>query len=149
MADSNTLKADLTWVEGMQFVGRGSNSGVAMVFDSSAPEEGRGRSGASPMEALLLSLAACSSMDVISILKKKQQRVTGMRVNLNGLRAEEHPRRYTHIDVEFVVRGYGIEEKAVDRSIELSRTKYCSVAGTLNAEISYSFRIEEETPMVP
>ncbi len=143
MAQDAQVNAQLTWIEGLQFVGRGGASGVAVVLDG-APEHGGLGSGVRPMEALLLSVAGCTGMDVISILLKKRQRVTGLRLNLQGIRAEEHPKRYTRIEIEYVVRGWHVSPEAVERAIELSRTKYCSVIATLNCDLVTTYRIEEE-----
>jgi putative redox protein len=144
MAEISIVKTDLTWVAGMQFVAHAAGSNVAIVLDGGL-ENGVGGTGVRPMEALLLSLAGCTGMDVISILRKKQQRVTAFRVNVNGERAPEPPQRYTRIHLEYVVRGWDVAEAAVVRSIELSQTKYCSVSASLNAEIDYTYRVEQET----
>ncbi|MBC7234647.1 MAG: OsmC family protein [Chloroflexi bacterium] len=143
MASEGGLDVQVRWVEGLQFVGRAETSGAAIVLDG-APEHGGFGSGPRPMETLLLALAGCTAMDVISILQKKRQKVTGFRVYAHGDRAEEHPRRYTRIKLEFVVRGWDVEEEAVARSIELSQTKYCSVTASVNAEVTYTYRIEQE-----
>jgi putative redox protein len=84
-------------------------------------------------------------MDVISILKKKRQEVTGFQVQAHGLRADDHPRIYTDITLEYIVRGHNIDSKAVERAIELSETKYCSVNGMLGqvAKVKTTYRIEE------
>ncbi len=145
MAKKMVNKARLTWIEGLQFVGRAENSGAAMVLDGD-PEHGGLGSAVRPTEALLFALQGCMAMDVISVLQKKRQRVTAFHVKAQGARAEEHPRRYETINLEFVVRGWDVSEQAVARAIELSYTKYCSVRASLNAEISYTYRIEEETP---
>jgi len=83
---------------------------------------------------------------VISILKKKRQHVTDYRVEVSGERREEHPHSYTRLDVKHIVRGHAVSEQAVARAIELSDTKYCSVAATLHgsAEIVTSYEIVEE-----
>lgn len=140
MTADNTARAQVTWVEGMQFVARGEASGVAVVLDGAAEHGGFG-SGPRPMEMLLLGLAGCTGMDVISILQKKRQQVTGFTMNLRGYRADEHPKRYTRIEIEYVFRGENLSPEAVARSIELSQTKYCSVSASLNAEIVPTFRI--------
>jgi putative redox protein len=100
---------------------------------------------ATPMELLLLALGSCTAVDVISILKKKRERVTDYRVEVRGERRDEHPRKYTRLEVRHIVRGHGVSEKAVAQAIELSETKYCSVAATLSpaAEIISSFEIQE------
>jgi len=133
----------VTWVEGLQFVAHGQVSGAAFVMDGD-PNHGGLDSGVRPMEALLLSLAGCTGMDVISILRKKRQEVTGFWVNVRGFRAPEFPKWYTRIELEFVVRGWDISEQAVVRSIELSQTKYCGVTASLKSEIVYTYRIEQE-----
>ena len=143
MPDDSVYECRATWTQGLQFVGEGKTSAVAFVLDGS-PEHGGGGTSVRPMEALLVSLASCTGMDVISILKKKRQAVTGFLVNASGTRADEHPRRYVRIELEFVVRGWDVSEQAVARSIELSRKKYCGVTPSLNSEIVYKFRIEQE-----
>jgi len=101
---------------------------------------------ATPMELLLLALGSCTAVDVISILHKKRERVTDYRVEVRGERRAEHPRKYTRFEVRHIVRGHGVSEKAVAQAIELSETKYCSVAATLSpgAEIVSSFEIQED-----
>jgi putative redox protein len=101
---------------------------------------------ATPMELLLLALGSCTAVDVISILKKKRQQVSDYRVEVRGERRAEHPRKYTRLEVRHIVRGRGVSEKAVAQAIELSETKYCSVAATLSpaAEIVSSFEIQED-----
>jgi putative redox protein len=133
----------VTWTEGLQFVGNALASKSAIVLDG-ASEHGGQDSGPQPMEALLISLGACTGMDVISILQKKRQQVTGFRLNIRGDRAEEFPKRYTRIEIEFVVRGWNVSEEAAARSVELSQTKYCPVTATLGCPVEYSIRIEQE-----
>jgi len=100
---------------------------------------------ASPMELLLVALGSCTAVDVISILKKKREHVSAYRVEVRGERRAEHPRSYSRMEVHHVVTGRGISEKAVSQAIELSETKYCSVAATLRptAEIVSTFEIIE------
>ena len=105
-----------------------------------------GPSGPSPMQITLLGLAGCTAMDVMSILKKKRQLVTGFEVNLVGNRADEHPKYYTDIEIEFVVRGHGIDVKAVERAVDLSENKYCSVSANFKpkSKIINQIRVIEE-----
>jgi putative redox protein len=135
-------KAQLRWTDGLQFIGRAGNEqgghGPAVVLDSHD-----GGSGASPMELLLMGLGGCTAMDVISILQKKRVYVTGFEINLSGERAEEHPRRYTDIHIEYVVYGKRIKPRDVERSIELSEEKYCSARASLNANLTSSYLIVE------
>jgi putative redox protein len=122
----------------------GEADGPAIVVDHTLPGEDREESGPRPMQLLLIGLCGCTGMDVISILQKKRQAFTGLQVKATAERAEEHPRVYTQIHLEFVVTGEGVDPGAVERSIELSHTKYCSASAMLGetAEITTSFRIE-------
>jgi putative redox protein len=104
------------------------------------------RSAATPMELLLIALGSCTGVDVISILKKKRQHVTDYRIQVSGERREDFPKSYTRLYVKHIVRGHSVSEAAVAQAIELSDTKYCSVAATLrgSAEIVTSYEIVEE-----
>jgi len=138
------VKAKVTYVDGMQFVGE-AGSGHAIVMDG-PPETGGKNTGLRPMELLLLGIGSCSGMDVISILKKKKQSVSGLEINVQGQKAKQYPQKFVGIDIEFVIRGKNISEEAVKRAIELSMDKYCSVKATLegSAKIDYLYRIIEE-----
>ena len=132
--------ARVTWVEDTRFVGQAS-SGHAVVVDGSAE-----KLAPSPMELVLIGMAGCSAYDVLSILRKKRQDVTGLEVVARADRADQPPRVYTSIQVEYVVRGRGIGAKAVEDAIRLSKEKYCSASIMLGktASISTGFRIEED-----
>jgi len=136
---------EVKWVEGLQFVAQANDSQAAFIMDGS-PDHGGLDSGVRPMEALLLSLAGCSAMDVLSVMQKKRQDVRGFRVLVSGERAEEHPKRWTKIHLEYVFTGVGLSGEAAARAIELSQTKYCGVTATLNAEITSSYRLVEVAP---
>ena len=139
-------EAKVTWVgPGLRLVGEAS-SGPAIVLDHVLPgEEGR-ETGPRPLELLLIGLAGCSAMDVVSILQKKRQPFTGLQVKVTAERADEHPRVYTHIHLEYVVTGQGVEPQAVERAIELSQSKYCPAAAMLSkaVEITTSYQIVQE-----
>lgn len=136
-------QAKVIYVQGLQFIGEAS-SGHAIVMDGD-PEVGGHNTGLRPMELLLVGVGGCSGMDVISILKKKKQDVTGLEINVKGQKAGNYPKKFTDIDIEFVVKGINISEDAVKRAVELSMNRYCSVKATLEgtAKISYTFRIIE------
>ncbi|MGD2177359.1 MAG: OsmC family protein [Anaerolineae bacterium] len=137
--------AQVTWVgPGMRLVGEAD--GPAIVVDHALPDEDREETGPRPVRLLLIGLCGCTAMDVISILQKKRQPFTGLQVKATAERAEEHPKVYTQIHLEFVVTGEGVDPAAVERSIELSQTKYCSASAMLGeaAEITTSYRIVEE-----
>lgn len=136
-------EARIKYVDGMQFVGSAS-SGHALVMDSDK-ESGGNNTGARPMELLLLGLGGCSGMDIISILKKKKQAVSGFEINVKGEKADTYPKKFTEITIEFVVTGHNISEDAVKKAVDISMEKYCSVKATLEgvAKINFSYRIVE------
>jgi putative redox protein len=136
----NMKTGQVVWEgQGLAFQATGG-SGYRLRFDSPA-----GPDGGSPMELVALAAAACTASDVISILQKKQQIVTEFEVNIVGLRAADHPKVFTEIDLEYVVTGPDIDPKAVERAVELSLTKYCSVNKMLenSVKINRRFRIIE------
>jgi len=114
-------------------------SGHAQVMDS----KGDRRAAPTPVEMLLVSVAACTAMDVQSVLEKKRQDVTAYNVEVTGTRAEDHPRKFTAFHVHHIVHGRNVSEKAVADAVELSDMKYCSVAATVRptATITTSFEI--------
>ena len=116
-------------------------SGHAQIIDT----KGERRSAPTPIEMLLVSVAACTAADVISILLKKRQGVTNYNVEIEGQRADEHPRKFLKFHIHHIVHGRSVSEKAVADAIELSDTKYCSVAATVRptAEITTSYEIVE------
>lgn len=136
--------AKVTFVDGLRFVAT-AGSGHSVVMDGD-PEFGGKNSGARPMELLLVGLGGCTGMDVVSILKKKRQDISALEIDVTGEKADEHPKKYTSIRIEFLIRGRNISEEAVRRAIELSMDKYCSVKATLEgaARVSFGYRIEEE-----
>ncbi len=138
-----TLEAEVKLLDGMTFVGW-ATSGKGIVLDARKEVGGRGL-GPTPMELILIGLAGCTGMDVVSILRKMRQDLRGLEVRVQAERAPEHPKVYTKIHIEYIVRGKNISEKSVKRAIELSETKYCSVSAMLEktATITTSYRIEE------
>ncbi|MDX6748730.1 OsmC family protein [Geminicoccaceae bacterium 1502E] len=120
------MKARVTWVEGMTFLGE-SGSNNAVVMDASPANGGKGI-GASPMELLLLGTGGCTGIDVVSILKKMRQKVTGCSVELEGERPDEHPKVFTGITMRFIVEGHGLDRAKVERAVQLSAEQYCSAS---------------------
>jgi putative redox protein len=143
MASKNQKRVRAVWRGGFSFEGI-TEAGQTVPMDS--PVAPGVPTGPSPMELLLISLAGCTAMDVISILRKKRQDVTGLEINVIGDRVEEHPKRYTDIELEFVIHGRDVDPGAVARAIELSEGKYCSISAGLRpkATIVSRFRIENE-----
>lgn len=101
----------------------------------------------SPSQLLLVGLGGCTAYDVVNILEKKRQQLTGLEVNVTGEQEPEPPWTYRTIHIEYVLRGKGLNEKAVQDAIELSEERYCSVAATVRpaAELTYDYTIVEET----
>ncbi|MCH8275362.1 MAG: OsmC family protein [Armatimonadetes bacterium] len=125
------MEVYVSWAGKMKFTAH-PPSGFEFSFDS-PPEFGGEGAGPQPLEALLCCIAACSAMDVISILKKKRQDVTAYRVEVKGDRPPggQWPRPFTKIVVRHILSGKDLDEAAVARAAELSDTKYCSVTATL------------------
>jgi putative redox protein len=130
-------EAQLQWIKDWQFTAR-VGEGPTVLIDGKQPH-----SGPSPMQLVLMGVAGCTAIDVILVMEKKRIHVTDFQINISGERADDHPRRYTHIQIEYVLTGTDISEKAVERAIQLSETKYCSAIGSLNATIEHSYRILE------
>ncbi|HQA03450.1 MAG TPA: OsmC family protein [Thermodesulfovibrio thiophilus] len=135
------LKAKIKWTGGLQFIGQ-SGTGHAIVMDGS-PDYGGEDTGMRPMELLLVGLGGCSGMDIASILSKKKQDVRGIEINVQGKQAEDYPKRFIEIEIEFTVKGKNLSEEAVKKAVELSMEKYCSVKATLehSAKIIHSYKI--------
>ena len=137
------MKTSLNWIGGAAFVGQ-TPSGHRIVMDG--PEEGGGRNlGPRPMETVLLGMVACSGYDVVSILKKSRQAIEDCQVEATAERAEEHPRVFTEIHLHFLLTGKELNEKQVQRAINLSAEKYCSASIMIGktARITHSYEIKE------
>ena len=136
-------KAIVKHIKGVTFLGK-SDSNHWVTMDG--PESfGGSDAGTRPKELLLIALGGCTGSDVITILQKKKVQLDNFEMNISAEVADEHPQVYTKINIEFVFTGKDIQEKDVERAIELSQTKYCSVTHMLNKaiEISHSFKILE------
>ena len=137
---ANSYKATVLYAGDDFFIGT-TPSGHAQIIDS----KGERRAAPTPLEMLLVSVAACTAADVISILHKKREDVTDYKVEITGERAEDHPRKFISFHVHHIVHGRSVSEKAVAAAIQLSDTKYCSVAATVRptAKITTSYEIIE------
>lgn len=135
------MKARVKWLDHMSFVGE-SDSGHSVVMDG-APEYGGRNLGIRPMEMLLVGMGGCTSFDVLSILQRGRQEVTGCEAQLEAERAEEHPKVFTRIHVHFVISGRNLSEQRVARAVELSAQKYCSASIMLGAtaQITHDYEI--------
>ncbi|MEA3336479.1 MAG: OsmC family protein [Chloroflexota bacterium] len=130
-----------TWQQEDYLLEAENESGNRIMLDSSAHVGGKNR-GARPLQLLLMGLAGCTSMDVISILKKKRQPLEDFQVIVTGEQADQHPKVYTKIHIEYIVTG-DVSEKAVQRAIQLSEDIYCPASAMLRqaAEVTSSYQI--------
>jgi len=133
------MDAKVVWSDGLTFFGT-ADSGFDIRLGAD-PSVGGANDGFRPLELMAISLAGCTAMDVMSILKKKRQDVTAFEIRIHADQAQEHPRVFTHIKIEYLVTGHGVEPAAVERAIELSKTTYCPaqamLAKVVMMELSY------------
>lgn len=132
------MKAQVKWIGEELFIGT-SESGHTIVLDANA-----GAIAPSPLESVLISLGGCSSVDVVSILEKSRQKITGCTVEISATRVDTVPKLFSDIHLLFVIEGSNISEKHVERAVSLSADKYCSVALMLNktVNITHTFEIK-------
>jgi len=131
------------WAGALQFIATDSD-GHSLVMDVSKGMGGEG-AGFRPVEMLLVALAGCTAVDVVEILRKQRQPLVGMEVVVQGQRAADHPKVYTEIEVEYVLKGKGFNEAFIQRAIQLSEEKYCSVRAMLaaSAKVASRYRVIE------
>ncbi|MCP4542121.1 MAG: OsmC family protein [Chloroflexi bacterium] len=137
-----TKQISVKWLEKLQFVGTDSSK-HSVVMSSQDEENGIGMS---PSQLVLVGLGGCTGYDVVGILKKKRQELTGLEITVTSEQETDPPWTYRKIHIHYEVRGKGLKEKAVHDAIEISEQKYCSVAATLRgaAEITYDYTIIED-----
>ena len=138
------MKAMVKQVEGCSFIGKADSNHWVSI---DTKKEASGSDAAThPMEFILLALGSCMGCDVISILQKKKVSLKGFEVHIDAERAEEHPRVFTKIHLELIFIGAGLDPVPLERAIELSSQKYCSVSAMLKKSVSIntSYRIIEE-----
>lgn len=137
-------KAFVKQVQGITFVGKtDSNHWITM----DGPENfGGSNAGIRPKELILISLAGCTGSDVASILQKKKVKFDGFEMNITAEQQEEHPQVFTKINLEYVFYGKNLPVNEIERAIELSQTKYCSVTAMLQKAmpVEHTYRIVEE-----
>ena len=140
------MEAKISWQGDVRFAAT-SGSGHTVIVDG-PPDHGGKNQGPRPMELMLLSAGSCSAFDVVHLLKKMRQAITGCEVKVTGKRADTEPKVFTEIHMHFVVRGDDLDSTKVERAIELSATKYCSASIMLakTAKITHDFEIRSSTP---
>ena len=137
------MNISVNWVDGMLMVGK-SHSGHSITMDG-PPEIGGENLGVRPMEMLLLGVAGCTMIDVVTTLKKMRQELTNCETKVNAERADDHPKVFTDIHIQFIIKGKGLDTKKVEKAITLSAEKYCSASIMLGktASITHDFEIVE------
>ena len=137
------MNVNVTWKNRLTFTGN-SEKGFSLPLDSEAAVGGDDN-GFEPMELIAIGLAGCTAMDTISILQKKRQDVTAFEVKVHAQRATEFPKVFTHILLEYIVEGHHVDPAAVERSIELSTTKYCPAQAMLRkaCNIDHKYTIKD------
>ena len=137
------MNISVNWVDGMLMVGK-SHSGHSITMDG-PPEIGGENLGVRPMEMLLLGVAGCTMIDVVTTLKKMRQELTHCETKLSAERAADHPKVFTDIHIQFIVKGKDLDPKKVEKAITLSAEKYCSASIMLGetASITHDFEIVE------
>jgi putative redox protein len=130
------MKAQVKWIGEEMFIGT-SESGHTIVLDANA-----GALAPSPLESVLISLGACSSVDVVSILEKARQTITSSKVEISAQRVDSVPKLFSDIHLHFVIQGEDVGTKHVERAVRLSADKYCSVALMLNKSVNITHDFE-------
>ncbi|MEW6179038.1 MAG: OsmC family protein [Chloroflexota bacterium] len=133
------MEAKAVWKGDLTFIGS-ADSGFSLVMDS-FKEVGGNESGFRPVELIAIGVAGCTGMDVISILKKKRQEVSAFEVLVHATRAPEHPKKITHMVIEYVVTGKNIDPAAVERAVQLSEEKYCPSIATIRNNVTIENKI--------
>ena len=137
------MNISVNWVDGLLMVGK-SDSGHTITMDG-PPESGGENLGVRPMEMLLLGVAGCTMIDVVTTLKKMRQDLSHLETKINAERATDHPKVFTDIHIQFIVKGKDLDSKKVDKAITLSAEKYCSASIMLGetASITHDFEVIE------
>ena len=137
------MNISVNWVDGLLMVGK-SDSGHTITMDG-PPESGGENLGVRPMEMLLLGVAGCTMIDVVTTLKKMRQDLSHLETKINAERATNHPKVFTDIHIQFILKGQNLDEKKVDKAITLSAEKYCSASIMLGemATITHDFEVVE------
>jgi putative redox protein len=117
------MDAKVTWSKRLSFIGE-ADTGFSVPLGAN-PQVGGDNDGFRPMELIAIGIAGCTAMDVISILQKKRQNVTAFEVQLRSQRAQDHPRVFTQMEIEYLISGHDVDETAVQRALELSENNYC------------------------
>ncbi|KPK86969.1 MAG: osmotically inducible protein C [Bacteroides sp. SM23_62_1] len=134
-----TESINLTWVDNMAF--EADVMGYKMMIDAD-PEFGGQYRGPKPKPLMLVALAGCTGMDLVSLLKKMRVEFDSLNVSVEGTTTDEHPKRFTRMIVIYRLKGMNIDKNKVEKAVELSKEKYCGVAASYKASMDIDYRIE-------
>lgn len=134
------MNMEVVWKKGMAFETH-TPSGHTVILDA-ADDVGGLNTGPRPTEMLLHATASCTGIDIVSILNKMRQPIEAFEMKIDGVRATDHPKRFTAIHILYILKGE-LSEDRVRRAIELSVERYCSVSHSLNATLTYSYQLND------
>ncbi len=136
------MKIQLKQVEGNTFVAKGESNHWTTI-DTSA-KDGGANAASGPMEMVLMALAGCTAMDVVSILQKKRAGMTRLEINIDAERTDEYPKVFTQINIHYMIHG-NVSKSDAEHAVSLSQQKYCSVAGMLKkvTELTYDIELDD------
>ncbi len=137
------MNAVVSYSDNMTFIGK-SDSNHSIIMDTSK-SIGGGESAAKPIELILIGLGGCTGVDVVSILKKMKVKFDKFEVNIEAQQAEDFPKIFNKIHIEYIFYGKDLKKKSLERAIKLSQEKYCSVSAILrkSSDLTYSYKINE------
>ena len=133
---------EVKWLENLTFVGK-TPSGNSALLDSSV-DDANNPTAPSPMEYMILSLAGCTGMDIVSILGKMKKEITDFKIELDAEKGKDYPKVWKEVKMKYIFKGVNLDKASVDKAIELSLTKYCSVYAMFKSsgvKIEYSYEI--------
>lgn len=134
------INANVKWTGKKQYIGAGGISGHAIVLDQ-AKDEGE-NTGMRPTEALLISIAGCTAVDMVNILTKMKIELTRCEINIEGEQAEDYPKYFHTIRVKYILAGEGLTLKKAEKAVSLSMNKYCAISQTLKGRAEFKTEIE-------
>ncbi|PSL40995.1 putative redox protein [Planomicrobium soli] len=135
------MKATLNWNGGMAFSGL-TESGHMLLLDAGPESKGENK-GPRPPEVLLHAAAVCTGMDIVYVLEKMRLTIDAFFIEIDGMRATEHPKRFTEMSITYHIKGNLPEEKVI-RAIKLSSETYCTVVHSINAKVQYNYKLNDE-----
>ena len=143
-SSSDIFPVSVDWVKDLEFTGKDEFE-HSIPLDAS-PEAGGHKTGPTPGRLLLMAVAGCTAMDVVDILKRSRQNLTALTIKARGVQNTTYPKYYKEIHLKYILKGKALDKSRVERAIQLSQEKYCSVGATVSgkAKIFVDYEVEEE-----